>query len=313
MIDSHPRIAVSHESEWMVPMGRRRADYLRTGGFDADRFAADLLTHSWAERVGLSESESRRAITTAGPRTFTDAVRAVFDAYATKRGKPRAGDKTPSYVIHMDLLAGLLPEGRFVHIVRDGRDVAMSYMDVPFGPKDMAEAAVFWRRRVGAGRASGRRLGPGRYLEVWYEELVDQPEDILRRACAFLDLEFDPAMLRYHERAEKILSSIPDQNRRLHANLSRPPTKRVRDWRREMSPRQLAAFEIVAGDLLEELGYERGARRASLGIRAATRLRTLRLEAQRRGWLRHSGRSRRDASPLLETMHGRATRSSRDE
>jgi hypothetical protein len=265
MLDSHPRIAVSHESEWMVPMGRRRASYRREGEFDDDRFVADLLSHSWADRVGLSEDDVRSAVTIAAPASFADAIRSVFDAYAGKHGKPRAGDKTPSYVIHIDLLAQVLPEGRFVHIVRDGRDVAMSYMDVPFGPKDMREAAMFWRRRVGAGRASGTRLGPGRYLEVRYEDLVDRPEDNLRRVCAFLDAEFDPAMLRYHERAEELVSAARHPGH--HGHLFHAPEKGVRDWRTTMSKDDLVLFESIAGPVLERFGYERS------GVRAPARLR----------------------------------------
>src|SRR5439155_5652095 len=246
---------VSHESEWMVPMGRRRDAYERTGRFDAGRFVADLLAHSWAGRVGLSEGEIRGAVAAADPATFAEAVRSVFDAYASKHGKPRAGDKTPSYVIHIDLLAGVLPEGRFVHIVRDGRDVAMSYMDVPFGPKDMHEAAVFWRRRVRAGRASGNRLGPGRYLELRYEDLVDHPEDCLGRVCALLDLAFDPVMLRYHERAEELVSAARHPGH--HGHLFHAPEKGVRDWRTAMSRDDLALFESIAGPVLTQFGYER--------------------------------------------------------
>src|SRR6478672_851702 len=63
-----------------------------------------------------------------------DAVRAVFAAYAAARGKPRYADKTPHYVSHLPELAARFPEAQFVHVVRDGRDVALSLLEVPWGP-----------------------------------------------------------------------------------------------------------------------------------------------------------------------------------
>jgi sulfotransferase family protein len=274
MIDSHPAIAVSHESEWIVPLGRARATYELPSGFDGERFVADLLSHSWAGRVGMPEDEIRSALEADRPADLTSAVRSAFDAYARRHGKHRAGDKTPAYVIHIDLLADVMPEGRFVHIVRDGRDVAMSYMDVPFGPKDVREAAVFWQRRVRAGQASGRRLGPGRYLELRYEDLVESPEARLREVCAFLELGFDPVMLRYHERAGELVAAA--RHPQHHGHLFHSPEKGVRDWRRQMAPDDVALFEALSGDLLRELGYERSGNRAPLRVRldaASVRLR----------------------------------------
>jgi hypothetical protein len=153
-------------------------------------------------------------------------------------------------VVHLKALSTWFPEARFVHIIRDGRDVALSYLSIQAGPNSVEEAAAYWDRFVRRGRRDGRPLGPGRYLEIRYEELVLQPEQRLRDVCAFLGLTYSRSMTEYWKVGH---AWVPGA--RHHVNLSRPPTRGIRDWRNEMSDEQLATFEAVAGPLLEELGY----------------------------------------------------------
>jgi hypothetical protein len=174
-------------------------------------------------------------------------VRAVFAAYGAVYGKPRYADKTPHYVSHLPLLTERFAEARFVHVVRDGRDVALSLLEVPWGPDDLEGAAQHWRRRVLEGRAAG--LGYERYRELRYEALVADPERELRALAAWLELPYDPAMLDPARRP----AAVP--YREHHGRLALAPTPGLRDWRREMSQADAARFEAVAGDALAELGY----------------------------------------------------------
>ncbi len=179
---------------------------------------------------------------------------AVFAAYAAAHGKARYGDKTPGYVTGIGLLAEAFPESRFVHIIRDGRDVALGYLDRDeWGPSTLPDAAFYWASRVERGRAAGRALGASRYTESRYEDLVDDPEAVTRRLCGFLDLEFEEGMLRFHERGAAFIASTKDPQ--AFGGLSRPITPGMRDWRTEMAADDVLRFEAIAGDLLEELGY----------------------------------------------------------
>ncbi len=253
MLDSHPAIAIPHESYFIPQLWNHRPDRDAARAFSVDGFLDQLLSHRWFRRWELPEPDVRRALSEAAPRTYADAVRAVYAAYAESRGKSRYGDKTPKYVVEMPMLADLFPEARFVHIIRDGRDVALSLLDVNFGPRTVEEAALLWRRMVMKGRRDGRRLG-SRYVEVRYEDLVAEPEPLMRRLCSFLELPYDQAVLRYFER--------PDLHREIknpehHRHVKEPPTPGLRDWRTGMDPRDVSAFESIAGPLLEQLGYPR--------------------------------------------------------
>jgi Sulfotransferase family len=271
MFDSHPDMAVPDESNFVPRFARARERYEQPWGFASAVFLGDLFRQSWFRKSGMSQEAAWDAFDARPPADLPAAIREVFAAYARQHGKRRYGDKTPNYVLHLPLLAELFPEARFVHVVRDGRAVAMSLLDVGFGPRTMAQAALQWRERVGLGIAFAREVGPSRCRQIRYEDLLEDPAETVARLCEFVGLQFDPVMLRYFERADGVVSA--DVYKYRHVWL--PPTKNLRDWRSQMSKRDLAMFEAIAGDLLQEAGYERGIRRPSHAARVDARLRVL--------------------------------------
>jgi hypothetical protein len=200
--------------------------------------------------------------------TSGEAIATVFEVYASERGKPRWGDKTPLYMQHLPLLSRLFPGAAFVHLIRDGRDAALSFLSVRGGimtegwghPRDAAGFACQWATEVRAARTLGQRLGQRRYLELRYESLVEDTAAALRRICSFVGLDYDDGMLGYVGQT--------DSARKEHQQrLNEPPRVGVRDWSTEMPDADVAAFEAVAGDLLADLGYAvttRGRDRARL-------------------------------------------------
>jgi hypothetical protein len=223
MLDAHPLLAVPPESHFVVAFSPHR-----------------LRRDRWFALWGIDPPDLRGL-------DDADAVRAVYAAYAAAQDKPRYADKTPDYVSHLTALAARFPEARFVHVVRDGRDVALSLLEVPWGPDSIEGAAVHWRRQVLDGRAAS--LGPDRYRELRYEALVADPERELRSLAAWLELPYDHAMLRY--RGRPLVIPYAEHHRRL----ALPPTPGLRDWRRDMPAADVACFEAVAGDALRDFGY----------------------------------------------------------
>ena len=163
LFDAHPDLAIPGESVFISTMCAERNTYETVGGVALDRFVADVVAHPRFERWGLPEEAVHDALRHEQPNSLADAIRVLFATYATSRDKRRYGDKTPVYVLAIPLLAPVFPEARFVHIIRDGRNVAPSLMELPHGPKDLGEATLYWRRHVQRGRKAGARLGPKRY------------------------------------------------------------------------------------------------------------------------------------------------------
>jgi hypothetical protein len=268
MFDSHPDLVVTHEAHFVAGLAVEYPSLLRREGFDRRIFMEGLEANANFRRLDLPLSEVAEKLSGSQPDNYADAVRAVFELFAQREGKTLYGDKTPGYVNHLDLLAGLFPEAKFVHIIRDGRDVALAYVERPeWGPRTIPEAAMYWSSRVERGRDSGRRLGPDRYQEVRYESLIADAEGTVKDLCRFLGLEFHPAMLDYHQRGETLAASTKDPQ--AFTALSKPPTRGLRDWRTQMKKSDIALFEAIAGDLLVDLGYERSTSATS----GATRLR----------------------------------------
>jgi Sulfotransferase family len=249
VLDRSAGIAIPDESFFVPLLARRHRRRV-----DPARFVDDLGRIPALRAWGLEPADVAPRL---DPRLTTgEAIAAVFEAYAAKERKPRWGDKTPMYMHHLPLLERLFPDAQYVHLIRDGRDAAVSFLRMPEGtftrtwahPESAAEFACLWRIEVEDARELGRRVGPSRYFETRYEELVAEPELAVQAICAFAELPFDASMLDYAGVVD--VSAKPHQQR-----LLQPPTTGVRDWRSELDPGDVRAFEAIAGPLLAELGY----------------------------------------------------------
>ncbi len=266
MLDAHPEVAIPPESHFIPQVARVRARYDQASGVDAEHMAEDVMRGIRFQDWHLPAEAVRATIRERHPTTLSGAIECLFVAYADAHGKTRWGDKTPGYSIELPLIATLFPDAVVVHLIRDGRNVTLSLMEVPRPPRSFAEAAQVWRARVATGRADGEKLGPERYLELRYESLVEDPGSALEQICGLASLEYTPAMLDYHR--EDPAASVPERNWGHHVNLAKPPTAGLRDWRERMSAADQQLFEAVAGDQLDALGYERRFPKVPAGVRA---------------------------------------------
>jgi hypothetical protein len=260
MLDRNPSLAIPPESYFIPQLWDRHGEWP-----DPERFVADVGRLARVREWGVSPADVRVRIS--GQPTFADAIQAVYRAYAQRRGKRRFGDKTPSYMQRLDVLERAFPDAQYVHLVRDGRDAGLSFIEMRrrprfnwARPRGLAAFAAQWRREVEGARRFGRGPAAGRYLELRYEDLLADPESTLRGLCAFLGLEFDSEMLDYHR----------TQGARLlvdHARLAQPPTS-GRRWQEQMAPDDAECFEAIAGELVAELGYQRRYPKPSTSVRA---------------------------------------------
>lgn len=251
LLRSHPRLAIPPESH-VIPVFYRAYGHPRTDA-QAVRLARRILEYPFVTRWNVALDPA----TCAGERTFGGVVARVFAAYAAQHERQRWGDKTPQYVAEMDLLREVFPGCVFVHIIRDGRDVATSWIAAEFEPRNVYVAAARWRSYVRAGIDTGRRLPADVYLEVRYEDLVAQPEAVMQRVCAHIGEPFDPAVLSPNPSAIGGISRVFGAPLPVH-QLSRVNVVagNRQKWRTAMSRRDRSVFESVAGDALDELGYE---------------------------------------------------------
>jgi hypothetical protein len=166
----------------------------------------------------------------------------------------RWGDKTPLYVQYVPLLGRIFPTAQFVHLIRDGRDAALSARQKWPGRRYMDTYYLMshWVRNISAGRQAGSRLGTDRYLELYYEELVHQPRAAVERLCAFLGEEFQPQMLQQDQLARKV-GPGPQKHTEVQQPISAGSVGR---WKDQMTAFDQKVAGQLAGPTLSALGYE---------------------------------------------------------
>ena len=157
----------------------------------------------------------------------------LFAIHCNRTGRSFWVNKTPSLVRRLDLLHKMYPECGIVHIVRDGRDVALSTVSLREGPNTLRDAARRWKDMVLSGR---RMLGSDKYLELHYEDLIAQPAQNMETVFAFLGFDVRTA------------GDLPGLKIYGH---------RQKVWRASMTQQAKVDFAKEAGDLLIQLGYEK--------------------------------------------------------
>ena len=260
MLDAHPRIAIPYESHFFVDYYRNRDSVNRKlanpdarkevmAGILNERYVREWDYTPSLESLDLSECTD-----------LAGAIRAVYEAYADHHGKDIWGDKTPGYITHINVLNDLFPDAKFIHLIRDGRDVALSLMKQWFGPNDFVSALKFWKERALVGERMLAMLPADRVFALKMEELALYPEETLRNLCHFLEIEFVPEMLTAFN--QNAAAKVGDRIGTHHTGLSGPlDISNVTRWDKELSAADQAIAWEYAGSLFEEFGYPTGIKR----------------------------------------------------
>jgi hypothetical protein len=261
------RLMLSAAGDLMIPP---ECDFLwravRRFGADASLTATQVaefvsvLEHiSSFPGLELTAGDLLEGLQASGASRLADCVSHVYATYAARQGRSRWGDKNPFYVLYLNEIRELYPQVRVIHMVRDGRDVAVSYRSTKMRPYNTFVTAHRWVRCVQTGQAWGARH-PDQYLEIRYESLIEDPEGQLRRVAPFVGEPYSDAMLSYYLDNQD-LRRIPVHDRAHHGNLAKPiMTKNREKWRTQMSDADRHIFEWVAEDTLEAFGYIEQAR-----------------------------------------------------
>jgi hypothetical protein len=262
LLDAHPAIAISSETFWLPYFFKRRIG-LTPEGIVRPEIVSRLFEYYKFYRMKIQKEELERLCAAKESIHYASLVTEIFNLYGDYRDKPLVGDKTPDYVRQISLLHELWPSAKFIHLIRDGRDVALSAtswkrklaklekMFPSWAEEPVITAAFWWDWHVREGQSAAEALGSRLYYEIHYEALVANPANECERLCGFLSLPFDDNMLRFNDGKTR-----PEPG--LDAKTAwRPITPGLRDWRSQMAALDIEVFEAAAGPLLSGLGYAR--------------------------------------------------------
>ncbi len=265
MLDTHSRIAIPHESHFFISYYEKRLGFGNLndiGGRQAlvKSILGEPFVQIWDQQIKIEEVDLDQCYSLAGT------INQIYSAYARRFGKDLWGDKTPAYTTNVDALNDMFPTARFIHIVRDGRDVALSVIRQTWGAKDFTMAIQYWMYTVTLARKMLGMLPKHRAIELRYEDLIANPDAELHKLTDFLGLHYELEMAyAYTKTASKKLGDGIYKFQHTHL-LESPSLTQTYKWRKTMkSVDQAIAFE-VAGPLLMDLGYPIEVRRHPLRI-----------------------------------------------
>lgn len=206
-------------------------------------------------RSGLSREEIEPRILEEC-RNAGDFLRILMEAIAAKQGMKRWAECTPLHLLYLPLIKKLLPDALIVHIIRDGRDVAVSLDRIgwikPFSwdrKRRLLAPAIFWKWIVGKGRLYGSRMGAD-YMEVHYEDVVEKPRETLARIGSFIDHD-----LNYDRIQQNAQGSMVDPNTSFRGDGQEKESNPVGRWRTVLSAEEVAQVESLIGNELQETEY----------------------------------------------------------
>lgn len=220
----------------------------------------ERLMNAWLNSKLFSvsglDAEEIRAKVLANCTNGGNFLRIVMEEIAHKQGVRRWADCTPEHLLYLPRIKETIPSALIIHIIRDGRDVALStekqgyIKPLPWdrSPRTMV-AGLYWEWIVNRGRKDGRDLGRD-YIEVHFENLVSDPPKVLARLGEFIDHDLD------YERILKVgIGSVSEPNTSFTDNSDGKKFSPVGRWREKFSTQDLATFEALVGETIVELGY----------------------------------------------------------
>ena len=217
---------------WLRSKGFRRT------GLDADKLSARLVEEC---------------------RNGGDFVRIVMDSVAQSQQAQRWAVYDPDNVLHVARVKRDIPNSIFVHIIRDGRDIALSlkkmggFTPLPWDRKQkdsLVATALYWEWMVHRGRAHGRDF-PGDYIEVRYEDLIMNPHETLARLGSFIDHDLD-----YNRIQNAGLGRLSETNSSFREEGAKEKINPLGRWKERLTREEVSSIEGTVGDCLEENGYE---------------------------------------------------------
>jgi len=199
-----------------------------------------------------------------------DFLRIVMEETARRQGVARWAECTPDHLLYLPRIKQTIPEALVIHIIRDGRDVALSMERQNYPrklPWDLSlrrmAAGLYWEWMVRNGRELGRELGPD-YIEVHYEDLVSRPQQVLDQLSPFIGQALD------YEQIQRVgIGSVSQPNTSFKAEAEGDGFNPVQRWKKHFAPAELAIFEELLGDALPQFGYARETKveKKSIGLR----------------------------------------------
>jgi hypothetical protein len=202
------------------------------------------------------------------PENYAKLGELVYTFYGEQKGKKAKviADKNNYYINHFNDLNEIWPDAKYILVVRDGRDVACSYLNMetlvtnsPYKPKlstDIKTIAKEWLTNNQNILNFSESLNNNQFMVIRYEDFVTDSALYLTKVCHFLGLNFEPEMLNYFiknaKEQDEPLSSLDWKKK----TLEKPDKENIGKYKMELEKESIVEFNAIATDLLQKFNYE---------------------------------------------------------
>ena len=252
MLNRHPAIAICRETEFFHWVYARR----RTFGSLSDmhnrrRVVKAYLATRRIHRMKVDLQALEETLLREGV-SYQELFLSLLRFFARVHGRKRCGEKTPHNALVAEMLFQWYPGASVIHLLRDPRDAVASMLRMPWASGNVRSNARLW---LSFNLAAWRSRSTAGYLLVRYEHLAAQPEQELRRICAFVGEDYSPEML--------IPNWDPTADLPWFRRAEEPvTTERLGKWREELTADQVGLVEWYVGSHMQTFGYQAVGRRA---------------------------------------------------
>jgi hypothetical protein len=263
ILNSHSHIAIPEEAEFLRPIIRKKYIYDKISGKDL-KMIYNYLKNS--PHYALWNYDSSKFLNWLGKQSsvlLKEFINNLFMSYAESEGKIRWGDKTPSLFRKVDLLYQLFPEAKFIHIVRDGRDVFDSWRKMDSTKDNVAIVALEWQYKLYKIENFLKILPEKNKYTIRYEDLLISPKETVLKICNFIKTEFEPQMLNFYTQSKYYVGNHHSSQIFQPINPSN-----LFKWVEKLDKTELNVFNYLAGNYLRKYGYQAESKRLSFNDHA---------------------------------------------
>lgn len=254
ILASHSRITIPPETWFIIPLIEKVPATSVLTNSEIEKSVEIITNHYRWPDMGIDEQDFRLWVTRLNEPRLKDILNLIYDYHLKLEEKSIWGDKTPPYIKIVPELLLLYPNAKFIHIIRDGRDVAKSFQSKGWNGKWLFRNVTEWKEAINIYNFLKLSKINSRVHEVKYEDLVLDTQSTVKKICSFLDVSFEPSMLDWTKQAH---NKIPGRELHIHEKIFQKPNKSdVNRFHNELSKTQILIVESYINKELKSVGYK---------------------------------------------------------
>jgi len=251
ILNSHSKIAIPEEGTFLMPLLKDKYINYTFKGNELNKLIKYISLNPQFELWNKNFTDFFKEVKHKGKITLKEFISNLYNFYAKKEGKKYWGDKTPSFFRKIDVINKLFPEAKFIHIVRDGRDVFNSWRKMNPTKGNAPVIALDWKYKLKTIENSFQKIPIDRTLTIRYEDLLDNPKKTVANVCDFLEIHFEDGMLEFYKVSNKYIGK--HYSPLIYSQITK--TNKYK-WKKVLNRYEISSFTLIAKNCLRNFGYE---------------------------------------------------------